>query len=334
MAKNDATGAVTVPSAKPRRGRRNVIRLVALLTLLVAGGAAVFAFLPDPPALAAASALSGKTVTTVVTGGDHSCALTSDGDVACWGSNNHGQLGINSTTARSLPTAITTTGTPLSGKTITQLSVNGSHTCALTSDAILACWGDDSDGQIGDGATSGDHLVPTAVTTASTPLSGKTISAVTTGSAHTCALASDGTLACWGLQTDGRLGNSSSSAADVETPTAVTVSGTALSGLTINAIDAGAAHTCARASSNALACWGLNTSGQLGNGSTTSSNEAVSVTVSGTPLASLSIAGISAGGAHTCAASVSGVVACWGDNGDNELGNGGTTDSDVPVSPT
>ena len=116
MAKNDATGAVTVPSAKPRRGRRNVIRLVALLTLLVAGGAAVFAFLPDPPALAAASALSGKTVTTVVTGGDHSCALTSDGDVACWGSNNHGQLGINSTTARSLPTAITTTGTPLSGK--------------------------------------------------------------------------------------------------------------------------------------------------------------------------------------------------------------------------
>jgi len=334
MAKNDATGTATTPSAKPRRGRRNVMRLVAVLTLLVAGGAAVFAFLPDPPALAAASALSGKTVTTVSTGGDHSCALTSDGDVACWGSNNHGQLGTNSTTARSLPTAITTTGTPLSGKTITQLSVNGSHTCALTSDAILACWGDDSHGQIGDGSTSGDHLVPTAVTTASTPLSGKTISAVTTGSAHTCALASDGTLACWGLQTDGRLGNSSSSAADVETPTAVTVSGTALSGLTINAIDAGAAHTCARASSNALACWGLNTSGQLGNGSTTSSNEAVAVTVSSTPLASLSIAGISAGGAHTCAVSVSGVVACWGENGDNELGNGGTTDSDVPVSPT
>ena len=60
MADNDAAGTLTKPSAKSRRGRRNVSRLVALLTLLVAGGAAVFAFLPDPSALAAASALSGK----------------------------------------------------------------------------------------------------------------------------------------------------------------------------------------------------------------------------------------------------------------------------------
>ena len=345
---SDASAATPspIPDQLGARRRTKRIRIASRLGVgfiaLAAIVAAVFSLLPNPSALAAASALSGKTITQVVTGGDHSCALTSDGAVSCWGSNNHGQLGNNTTTSRSLATAVTTLGTPLAGKVVTQVSVGGSFTCALTAGnansdpvelPVVACWGDNTHGQLGNGTTD-DALVPTAITTSSTPLSAKTITAITTGSQHVCALASDSTLACWGLQTSGRLGNGETSATDVETPTAVTTSGTDISGLTVTAISAGDAHTCVRTSSNVIACWGVNGSGQLGDNSTTTRSTPVATAVADTPLDGLAIAGISAGGAHTCAVSVSGIVACWGENGDNELGDGTTDNSSVPISPT
>lgn len=297
--------------------------------------AVVVAFLSsssDQPAQAAASALSGKTVTSVVTGATHSCALTSDGAVACWGLNTNGQLGNNSTTDRSLPTAITTTGTPLAGKSVAQISAGGAYTCAVTTDGILACWGLNTNGQLGDG-TVVEKLVPTAVVTAATPFAGKLITSVTTGSVHTCGVATDGTTACWGSQANGRLGNNTATVANIQVPTAITISA-ALTGRTISSITAGGSHTCANTTVGVAVCWGSNSNGRLGDDSTTQSEVATAITTVATPFASKLIASISAGGSHTCAVTTDGILACWGLNSNGQIGDNTVTQRLLPTSPT
>ena len=227
-------------------------RVLAVLVLVLAAVvAAVLALVPGPPAIAGASALSGKTVSQIASGANHSCALTSDGTLACWGRNNKGQLGIGSTdsSAHPLAQAITTTGTPLSGKTITQLVAGGDHTCALASDGTFACWGDNTHGQLGDYSTT-DRTVATAVdvsNTNSSALYNKTVSQIAAGRDHTCALASDGTLTCWGYNASGQVGDNTSGT-DRTVPTAVDVSSgnsSALNGLTVASVRAGGDHTCA-----------------------------------------------------------------------------------------
>ena len=318
-------------------------RVLAILVLvLVAVVAAVLALVPGPPAIAGASALSGKTVSQIASGANHSCALTSDGTVACWGRNNKGQLGIGSTdsSAHPLAQAITTTGTPLSGKTITQLVAGGDHTCALASDGTFACWGDNTHGQLGDYSTT-DRTVATAVdvsNTNSSALYNKTVSQIAAGRDHTCALASDGTLTCWGYNASGQVGDNTSGT-DRTVPTAVDVSSgnsSALNGLTVASVRAGGDHTCALTTSALLACWGENGSGQLGDNTTTDRlvPTAVDVTNSnGSALYNLTITSFSLGTSHTCAVTSSGAMACWGDNSDGRIGDGTTTQRSVPTSP-
>jgi alpha-tubulin suppressor-like RCC1 family protein len=94
----------------------------------------------------------------------------------------------------------------------------------------------------------------------------------------------------------------------------------------------GYGHTCALLSTGAVECWGLNGDGELGNGSTTGPD--CGGYCSGTPVAVGSITNataISAGGSHTCALLSTGAVECWGYNADGNLGNGHTTNSDLPI---
>ncbi len=141
---------------------------------------------------------------------------------------------------------------------------------------------------------------------------------VTSGGAHSCALANDGTAYCWGANTFGQLGNASTTNALGP----VTVAG----GRRFATIAAGRTHTCALDNAGAVWCWGQNADGQLGDGTTTDRSQPVPVS-GGQVYAALA----GGGDAHTCATSDMGVVRCWGANASGQLGNSSTTSSSVPV---
>ena len=268
--------------------------------------------------------LAGKTVFSLSTGHGHTCTIASDNQAYCWGYNASGQLGNNSTAQSTVPVAVNTAGV-LSGKTLLSLSSGRDHTCVIASDNQAYCWGDGGSGRLGRNSISAS-TVPVAVNTAGV-LSGKTILAVAAGRSHTCAIASDNQAYCWGLNTNGQLGNNSTTQSLV--PVAVNTAG-AFSGKTIKSITTGVYETCAIASDNQAYCWGLNTNGQLGNNSTTQSLVPVAVDTSGV-LASKTIVTISAGDAHACVTSSEDKAYCWGNNSNGQLGNNSTTQSLVPV---
>jgi alpha-tubulin suppressor-like RCC1 family protein len=272
-----------------------------------------------PVAVSTSGVLSGTTLTQITAGSAHTCALDSTGAAYCWGANGNGQLGNSSTTQSLVPVAVTTSGV-LSGKTLTQISAdeNGMFTCALDAAGAAYCWGAASFGQLGNGGVSSTPGVPVAVVTSGV-LSGKTLTQIATGSGSTCAVASTGAAYCWGQGVNGELGNGS--AANSNVPVAVTTSGV-LAGKTLRQVSLGTNFACALDSAGAAYCWGLNTSGQVGNPAT--------ATHFLVPTAVTSQAAVSAGYTHACTIS-SGKAYCWGDNSDGELGNGSTVSSSVPV---
>jgi alpha-tubulin suppressor-like RCC1 family protein len=172
----------------------------------------------QPAPLTGASLISG--------GGAHTCAVLAGGAARCWGSNSTGQLGDNSTTDRLIPVAVTGLASGVSA-----IAAGGQHTCAVVGGGVK-CWGANSSGQLGDGTTT-RRLTPVDV-------SGLTsgVTAISAGAAHTCALTTGGGVKCWGFNSNGQLGDNSTS----NRPTPVNVAGLS-SGVT--SIAAGYFHTCA-----------------------------------------------------------------------------------------
>ncbi|MEI6654205.1 MAG: cadherin-like beta sandwich domain-containing protein [Verrucomicrobiota bacterium] len=268
--------------------------------------------------------LAGKTVVAVAAGRGHSLALCSDGTVAAWGGNTYGQLGNNSVANSFVPVLVTLSGV-LAGKNVIALSAGGWHSLALCSDGTVAAWGYNGHGQLGNGTTI-DSSVPVLVTK-SGGLAGKTVVSVAAGQFHSLALCSDSTIAAWGRNSNGQLGNNSATNSNV--PVSVMKSGV-LAGNTVIAVSAGDFHSLALCSDGTVAAWGYNLDGELGNGSTTSSNVPVFVTLSGV-LADKTVVAVSVGSQHSLALCSDGTVAAWGYNSGGEIGNGTTANSNVPV---
>jgi alpha-tubulin suppressor-like RCC1 family protein len=208
---------------------------------------------------------------------------------------------------------VTTATGILAGRTVTSIAAGTSHSCAVA-DGLAFCWGTNTNGQLGDASTT-QHTAPFAVSTSGV-LNGRTVSAISAGDAHTCAVA-DASAYCWGLTTNGRVGNGVTTATNQSSPVAVTGS-VATSG-NVTAISSGSTHSCAIAS-NAAHCWGGGASGQLGNGNNTASvGAAVAVTTSGA-LSGRTLTSISAGTAFTCSRGDT-PGSCWGLGTGGQLGN-------------
>lgn len=241
--------------------------------------------------------VSGITgASAIAAGSTHACAVTSTG-VKCWGRNDTGQLGNNTTTNASTP--VTVSG--LSGTT-TSITAGFGHTCAI--DAVgTKCWGRNDSGQVGNNTTT-NALTATAVNSA-----GNGAVTVSAGYGFTCSLNSASAVKCWGSSSAGQVGNGLLTNALI--PTQVTGLTTGVSLLTT-----GQSHACARLTDGSTKCWGLNSSGQLGNGTTTNSSTPVTTSVT-IP----NVVAITAGWAHTCTIDTTGAVKCWGSNASSQLGN-------------
>jgi alpha-tubulin suppressor-like RCC1 family protein len=267
---------------------------------------------------------------TIDAGTYHSCAVIANGTAKCWGSNNYGQLGNNSTTDSPVPVQVLGITGLSPGTTALSVNAGGSHSCAVMADGTAKCWGRNYYGRLGNNSTTNSPVpVPVSGITGLTPAT--TALSVSTGVDHSCAVMADGTAQCWGRGDYGQLGNGLTTNRLVPVPvsgiTGLTPATTALS------LTTGSLHSCAVMADGTSKCWGYNSFGQLGNGSKTYSPVPGPVLVSGiTGLSPGTTAlSVSAGGSHSCAVMADGTAKCWGNNNNGQVGNNSTTESLAPV---
>ena len=256
------------------------------------------------PALAPVQSLADAT--NVDGGAGHACARTTEDAVFCWGSNHRGQLGIGDAEESLVPA-------PVSGLSAKRVACGGNHTCAVATDGAVWCWGDNREGQLGVG-TNEERSEPARVF-GMEPDAAHTISV---GGSHTCALATDSSVWCWGDNRFGQLGDGTLAARNaptrVELPTGA------------EHIYAGGHHTCAVLIDGSTWCWGSNAFGQLGR---TGDNSPVPVRAGEAELGT-EVTAAWAGSAHQCAVKRDGSVWCWGNNHYGQLGREGSS-SATPV---
>lgn len=275
-----------------------------------------------PVIVPAAGALSRKTVVAVAAGAFHSLALCSDGTVAAWGYNNHGQLGNGNTTTATQPVAVDASGA-LANKQVVAIAAGAYHSIARCSDGSVVAWGFNGTGALGNNSTTGSS-VPVLVTfpSVSTP-----VTAIAAGQYHSVALLEDGSVYSWGFNDHGQLGHGTR--ANALQPLPVTLSQKA------SRIAAGGSHSLAQLQDGKLFAWGNGASGQLGDGARLDRLAPVPVLGYGTgPIEGEAVESLAAGMSHSVAFFSSGRAATWGDNAFGQLGNGTTNGSDLPVSVT
>ena len=278
---------------------------------------------------------TGRTAVAISAGGAHTCAVLDDGSVLCWGFGEDGRLGYGDTDQEGNEASIGDNEPPGSvapvqigaGRTATAISAGAQHTCVLLDDQNVRCWGTNGslfggDGRLGYGNanTIGDNETPATVD----PLSlGAGATAISAGDFHTCAVLVGGSVRCWGLGVDGRLGYGNEfRIGDNETPD--TVGPVDLGGPAV-AISAGN-HTCARLASGVVRCWGPGSFGRLGYANTNDIGDDETPGSAGPVALGGSAVAISAGGTHTCAGLADATLRCWGAGGFGRLGQGAEHD--------
>jgi alpha-tubulin suppressor-like RCC1 family protein len=257
---------------------------------------------PTPASMpGAASAISS--------GDDHSCALTTTGAAYCWGRNPDGRVGNGTAAQQNSPVPVS------GGLAFSKISAGGYLSCGVTTGGAAYCWGDNSSGGLGNSGTT-SSTVPVKVTGT------QTWATVSAGLDYACGLTTAGTAYCWGNNADGQLGIGSSANSTV--PAAVS------GGLTWKVISTSRDGTvCGITTSNLTYCWGINFTGQVGDGTYTYRNVPTLV------MAAVTFQAIQAGDVHTCAVSGVGTgsstVFCWGNNERGELGYSPTTVLKTPT---
>mgnify|MGYP002783528530 CR=1 FL=1 len=268
--------------------------------------------------------------TQVVSGWYHTCALTTTGEVRCWGRNNYGQLGQGNTVQigdDELPKAIPAVDI---GAKAVGLALGEWHTCALLEGGKVRCWGRSNVGQVGLASvnTIGDNEQPWSV--ADVPVGGA-VQGLTAGRDHTCALLAGGKVRCWGSGAFGQLGHGNvNNIGDNETPASA---GDVKLGGVATKIAAGESFTCALLDDGKIRCWGFAGNGSLGYGNTDNIGDNETPDTVGTVAIGPTATAIAAGRRHVCAIAVDQTVRCWGLGSNGQLGLASTQtvgDNELP----
>ena len=270
------------------------------------------------------------TYVQVSAGWDCSLAVGSDGNAYAWGLNSSGQLGDGTTTQRTTPVKV---GKP-TGLTYVQVSAGWQHSLALSSAGNAYAWGLNSDGQLGDG-TKTDRTTPVKVRKPTNAPADFTYVQVNGGGDHSLAMGSDGYAYAWGYNNYGQLGNKSysNSTVPVRVRNPAKTNDTS-KGLQAAQIIAGFNHSLALGSDGYTYAWGWNNYGQLGNTTTRDSSVPVRVRNPANPTDTskgLKAVQLSAGEYYSLALGSDGNAYTWGANGNGQLGNDTTKDSNIPV---
>jgi alpha-tubulin suppressor-like RCC1 family protein len=271
----------------------------------------------------------------VATGVAHACALRGDSSIWCWGSNAFGQLGNGTHDINVCPSVIpscppgvpccippsvahspTKVSLDYGQNLVTSLSAGAYETCAVlatnSTNGTVWCWGT----QVGLTSPINYGPTPILVTGVTSALQ------VAAGYYADCALVNGGAIKCWGSNLNGQLGDGS------DTNTSASISSPATASID-NAVSvrSGLYSTCALTATGSVRCWGDNSHGQLGDGSTENSS---APGVVGYPAMSDAV-DLTVGAYHACALRANGEVVCWGANANGQLGDGTTNDKAFPV---
>ncbi|MCB9092196.1 MAG: hypothetical protein H6620_06515, partial [Halobacteriovoraceae bacterium] len=255
----------------------------------------------------------------------HGCGLTDRGQVYCWGDDNYDQTadGVSGEQDKNKPVLIAN-DTLIVGEQFVHIYSGGTFSCGITNHRHTYCWGDDSQGQLGNGSgLTSQQNMPSLIDLTNLSL-GESFISLSLGHSHACGMTTHGNAYCWGYDFDGQLGDDASTT-NQDKPTIVDLTNVATysgTGARLTSIYAYSSHTCGIATDGKGYCWGYNNSGQLGDG-TSVSKGIPSLVIQGTRSATEVFTELALGEVHTCGVTDLGKAYCWGDNSSSQVGNGG-----------
>lgn len=280
--------------------------------------------------------LGDGVITEIASHRSHTCAVFSDGRLKCWGRNGDGQLGLEDNINHGETTAQMGAALPYvnlgDGVKVKHVYTGLFHTCALTTDSKVMCWGSGVDGQTG--AENADRIgnAPGSMGNALKPikLSAPAVDFCST-IYHNCALLADGTTRCFGFENSaGRLGSGlTSSLGNQADSMGLNLPTTPLSsGFVTNSISCGGRASCGLLENGGLKCWGVNDAGGIGLGFRSSIGADRTDMGDNLPYVNLGtqfeVQAVYHGGLHTCVLAKSGQAKCFGNNASGQLGLGDT----------
>ena len=269
-------------------------------------------------------------VVSISAGYTSTCALTSGGTVWCWGDNSSGQLGNGTAMQSSVPVEVLNSdgSAPLNG--VISITAGRNHACAVASAGAALCWGDNSKSELGNAAAGSQSSIAVPVTGLAGP-----VVTMAAGSYSTCVVTSSAEATCWGEGTSGQLGNGQAKLSAMPAFVLDSTGKAPIAGVV--ALSAGSQDTCALTANGTAQCWGANSTGQLGKGSSEAQSNLPAPVLDSAGIAPLSgVVAMAVGKGHICAVTGAGAALCWGDDAQGELGAGSASGSlattPVPVS--